>query len=156
MFCCIPGRLCIHEVFHIPKVVLVKNPHLHTSWVSPQKYKLAGEPQNVPGALSCHYSFQTRTAWGRCPLLSQRRLSTYLHMGSGQFPSWFVLSSPCWNILLLSRCFFSKMVSLKTMVLHCLMSLLEIIKDEEEDAGISVCLCVCDNECLKWTGPVQW
>lgn len=45
--------------------------------------------------------------------------------------------------------FFRKMVSLKTVELHYLISLLEIVKDEEEDSDISVCLCVCDNECLK-------
>lgn len=45
--------------------------------------------------------------------------------------------------------FFSKMMSLKMMVLHYLVFLLEIAKDEEEDAVITVCLCVCDNECLE-------
>lgn len=38
---------------------------------------------------------------------------------------------------------FSKMVSLEMEVLHYLISLLGIVKDEEEDAGIAVCLCVC-------------
>lgn len=38
--------------------------------------------------------------------------------------------------------FFSKMLSLKMMVLHFLMFLLGTVKDEEEDAGITVYLCV--------------
>lgn len=62
MFCCIPGRLCMHEVFHIPKVVLVQKSQLHIPWVATQKYKLAEQPHNVPGALSCHYSFQIGAA----------------------------------------------------------------------------------------------
>lgn len=38
--------------------------------------------------------------------------------------------------------FSSKMVSLKMMLLHYLMFLLEIIKDEEEDADMALCVCV--------------
>lgn len=37
--------------------------------------------------------------------------------------------------------FFSKMVSLKKMVLHYPISLLEVVKDEEEDAVVSMCVC---------------
>lgn len=48
------------------------------------------------------------------------------------------------------------MVSLEMEVLHYLLSLLGIVKDEEEDAGIAVCLCVCETEVFKWTGPIQW
>ena len=39
--------------------------------------------------------------------------------------------------------FSGKMVSLKMMLLHYLMFLLEIIRDEEEDADMALCVRVC-------------
>lgn len=38
--------------------------------------------------------------------------------------------------------FSGKMVSLKMMLLHYLMFLLEIIKDEEDDADMALCVCL--------------
>lgn len=89
------------------------------------------------------------TGWNRLVLDSAYRSRTILTM-------IYDAALPAEIFSCSAGVFFSKMMSLKMMVLHYLVFLLEIAKDEEEDAGITVCLCVCDNECLEWTGPVQW